>query len=128
MVFVLLGPPTYGGRKPIKAGEDSNDQAGMSSRNSMSDIREINQLKANRAPSSEVASTADRQSGPGTLAPESNMNFQEVWHYRRELLPKGVSYLEVDAVFITRKGYGIEVLQRDSDILTTLDAAKRKPQ
>src|SRR6185503_5108524 len=30
MVFVLLGPPTYIGRRPIGAGEDSGDAAGMS--------------------------------------------------------------------------------------------------
>ena len=71
---------------------------------------------------------ADRYSGPGTEAPNSDNDYQEVWHYRRDLLPKGVSYLQVDAVFITKKGYGKNVLQRDSDILTTLSAAKQKPQ
>ncbi len=30
MVFVLLGPPTYAGRKPMRTGEDANDSAGMS--------------------------------------------------------------------------------------------------
>src|SRR5262245_33867632 len=30
MVFVLLGPPTYAGRKPIRTGDDVNDAAGMS--------------------------------------------------------------------------------------------------
>ena len=39
-----------------------------------------------------------------------------------------MGYLQVDAVFITKKGYGMCVLQRDSDILTTLGAAKQKPE
>ena len=30
MVFVLLGPPTWVGRKPIRTGEDVNDPKGMS--------------------------------------------------------------------------------------------------
>src|SRR5262245_25358842 len=30
MVFVLMGPPTYAGRKPLRTGEDANDNAGMS--------------------------------------------------------------------------------------------------
>ncbi|HTR01564.1 MAG TPA: hypothetical protein VMN82_00085, partial [Thermoanaerobaculia bacterium] len=61
-------------------------------------------------------------------AAQNSIDFQEVWHYRKELLPKNVSYLQVDATFITKKGYGVEVLQRESDILTTLSAAKQKPQ
>ena len=30
VVFLLLGPPTYIGRRPITAGEDSSDPSGMS--------------------------------------------------------------------------------------------------
>ncbi len=127
MVFVLLGPPTYGGRKPLKTGDDSSEASGMSSRNTMSDARAMNQATAGTHTSSQIAAMADRQNSPSTVAPESNMNYQEVWHYRKELLPKGISYLQVDAVFVTRKGYGQNVLQRESDILTTLSAAKQKP-
>jgi GWxTD domain-containing protein len=127
MVFVLLGPPTYGGRKPLKTG-DANDQAGMSSRNTMADTIAMHQAQGSRSSSASVAALADQQNAPSSVAPESNMNYQEVWHYRRDLLPKGVSYIQVDAVFLTKKGYGKNVLQRDSDILTTLDAAKQKPQ
>ena len=65
--------------------------------------------------------------GPGHQAADSDNDYQEVWHYRKDLLPKGVSYIQVDAVFVTKKGYGKDVLQRESDILTTLNAAKQKP-
>jgi len=51
---------------------------------------------------------------------------REVWHYRRELLPPGVPYQQVDFDFITRVGYGDKTLQRDAPSLTTLEAA-RKP-
>src|SRR5262249_35400464 len=128
MVFVLLGPPTYGGRKPLKSGDDANDPNGMSSRDTMAETIAMHQAQASRTSSATVAAMVDRNNAPSTVAPESNMNYQEVWHYRRELLPKGVSYIQVDAVFLTRKGYGKNVLQRESDILTTLDAAKQKPQ
>src|SRR5215470_19726292 len=77
--------------------------------------------------SGQAASIADSMTGPGTKAAESNNNYQEVWHYRKELLPKGVGYQQVDVVFINRKGYGVNVLQRDSPTLTTLEAAKKKP-
>ena len=82
----------------------------------------------NKVTTSQLASINDHYTGPGTQAPESSYDFQEVWHYRKELLPKGVGYLQVDAVFITKKGYGMFVLQRDSDILTTMGAAKKKPE
>jgi len=132
MVFVLLGPPTYGGRRRLKAGEDKNQAAGMSSvgdhDSSIAQSELVAHSPNNKVSTSQLAATNDRYTGPGTEAPESSYDFQEVWHYRKELLPKGVSYLQVDATFITKKGYGVEVLQRDSDILTTLSAAKQKPQ
>jgi hypothetical protein len=83
---------------------------------------------AGQVSSAQLNKINDQFTGPGTQAPESNYDFQEVWHYRKELLPKNVGYLQVDATFITKKGYGMFVLQRDSDILTTLGAAKKKPE
>jgi GWxTD domain-containing protein len=128
MVFVLLGPPTYAGRKPLRTGDDSSEAEGMSGRDKMADTIAMHQATGQRAPSGQVAALSDQQNAPSAKAAESNMNYQEVWHYRRDLLPKGVSYIQVDAVFVTKKGYGSNVLQRDSDILTTLGAAKQKPQ
>ena len=78
--------------------------------------------------SGQAAAINSQYSGPGTQAPEAANNYQEVWHYRKELLPKGVSYHQVDVTFITKKGYGVNVLNRDSMTLTTLDAAKRKAE
>ncbi len=130
MVFVLLGPPTYGGRKPLRAGDDASDNAGMSTVGSQdANIAQHALSSSGTKPSGAKRATAsDRFSSPGAVAPESQVNFQEVWHYRKELLPKGVSYLQVDIVFITKKGYGVNVLQREPQTLTTLDAAKRKPE
>ena len=134
MVFVLLGPPTYGGRKRLSAKDDKNSNAGMSSIGDHdADTAEKNAVAdayraGTKTTAAQLMKIDDRYNGPGLQAADQEMNFQEVWHYRRELLPKNVSYLQVDATFITKKGYGIEVLQRDSDILTTLSAAKAKPQ
>jgi GWxTD domain-containing protein len=143
MVFVLIGPPTYGGRRRLKPGEDKNQNAGMSSvgdhdstvaqkqvqREAYANSQRAgNPTGSGRVSTTQLASLDDQYSGPGTQAADSEMNYQEVWHYRKDLLPKGVSYLQVDAVFITKKGYGVNVLQRDSDILTTLSAAKAKPE
>jgi len=116
MVFVVLGPPTYSGRRPIRNGEDASEDFGMSTVTS-ADVALAADLSA---------ITADRIAGPGTRAAEPSNNYQEAWHYRKELLPKGVSFIQVDAIFITKQGYGKNVLQRDPDVLATLNAAKQK--
>lgn len=56
---------------------------------------------------------------------DTTNNLKETWQYRRDRLPAGVPYQQVDFTFITREGYGKNVMQRDSDALTTLDAAKK---
>lgn len=89
MVFVLLGPPTWIGRKPLKTGDDVSDNIGVAK----------------------------------SLQPAHN--WTEVWHYRRELLPRGVPYHQVDFDFLTRRGYGTNVLQREDQSLKTLEAARR---
>jgi GWxTD domain-containing protein len=123
MVFVLCGPPTYVGRRPIGTGEDSSDAAGLTT----SGRHDVNQALAGagRTTSGDRAAIADRMSGPGTRVLDSAANWREIWHFRRELLPAGIPYQQVDFEFITRKGYGKNVLQRDSASLATLEAAKR---
>src|SRR5215471_5389012 len=134
MVFVLLGPPTYGGRKRLNFEDDTSSQRGQSQVGSF-DARIAEQraqmqgMKTGQKPTAEMMSKIDDSyMGPGKVAADSEMNYQEVWHYRHDLLPKGVNYTQVDAVFLTKKDYGKNVLQRESDILTTLNAAKQKPQ
>ena len=127
MVFVLLGPPTWAGRKPIRTGEDTNDNAGMSTVGSQD---ESNALKGTKATggrnltSGKLAVQSAKFGSPSRNALDSNNNQMEVWHYRRELLPSAVPYQQVDFQFVTRKGYGIQVLQRDTEPVNTLDAAK----
>ena len=61
------------------------------------------------------------------MTDSSAASWREVWHYRKELLPPGIPYQQVDLDFISRKGYGENVLQRDPASLTTLEAARRSP-
>src|SRR5260221_2285556 len=127
MVFLLLGPPTYAGRKPLATGDDTSDSQGMSSVGRHdADIALSNAAGGGKTTTSNRNSISDRSSGPGTRMTDSAANWREIWHYRRELLPSGVPYQQVDFEFITRKGYGTNVLQRDSPALTTLDAARQK--
>ncbi len=106
MVFVLLGPPTRTGRKPIMGGEDGSISDGATA--------EGHWWMANR----------NSVHLDGMTATDPSNNFREVWHYRREALPKGVSIYELYAVFVTKKGYGRSVLQRNPAVLSALEAAK----
>lgn len=121
LVFVMLGPPTWIGRKPLTTGEDSSEAAGMSmySRNDVNAA-----LITSGGRNTQVW---DRMTGPGTKLPSSEANWREMWHYRgREFLPPGVPYQQVDFEFITRKGYGKNVLQRDDTALNTLNSARER--
>ncbi len=121
MVFVLLGPPTYIGRKPIAAGEDKSDPAGMS-RYSRNDVVAVDKTMGNTAAKNVVIAN---MTGPSNTILDSVAAWREVWHYRRKLLPKGLPYGQVDFEFITRKGYGNNILQREAAALNALEAARK---
>ena len=124
MVFVLLGPPTYAGRKPLRVGDDSGISDGLST------VGSQDAANAQRRGASSGSSTSAKQAtinagfaGPGKKALDSSDNRLEVWHYRKELLPAGVPYQQVDFEFLTKQGYGVNILQRESQTVNTLDAA-----
>jgi len=118
-VFLLVGPPTYVGRKPLSTGDDSSDPAGMS----MYSRNDINNALLGGG-SARTNQLYDRMTSPGTKLPSHDANWIEIWHYRKDLLPAGVRYQQVDFMFITRKGYGKNVLQRDASVLNTMDALR----
>jgi GWxTD domain-containing protein len=120
MVFILLGPPTYAGRAPLRTGEDTADPAGLK-RYRAADVR-IAALPGGST--SQRAARIDAVTGPGVNVNEAAANWREVWHYRREHLPKEVPFLQVDFEFVTKRGYGQNVLQRESTALTTLERAR----
>jgi len=121
MVFLLLGPPSYAGRKPLRTGDDAHDAAGLS-RYSRFDV-----LAAKGGGSTGAqAARLGRFTSPTLQISDANASWREIWHYRRELLPEGVPFQQVDFDFITRKGYGENVLQRDDEALKTLEFARRK--
>ncbi len=120
MVFILLGPPTYVGRRPITTGEDTSEPAGMS-RWSRNDV-----VAAQSGKEPGIAGViANNMTGPTSKLPNAGVNWLETWHYRREALPRGVPYQQVDFEFITRRGYGQNVLQREERSLAAVEAARR---
>jgi GWxTD domain-containing protein len=121
MVFVLLGPPTYVGRKPIRTGEDTADPTGMV-RFTHNDVTAVEKTAGSSAATN---LKIDNMTGPNNSMPDANARWREVWHYRHEVLPAGVPYHQVDFEFITTTGYGKNVLQRDASCLNSLDAARK---
>ena len=120
MVFVLLGPPTWIGRKPLATGEDADGPEG-----DVDVQRSRRRATLCTAPSGAASARIyDQMTSVGTRLPDSDGNYREVWHYRRELLPAGISFHQVDFEFITRKGYGQNVWQREGRTLTTLETAR----
>ena len=62
MVFLLLGPPTYVGRKPLTAGDDANDSSALF-RVPPADVRIAAQPGGSRK---DQVARVDRVTGPGT--------------------------------------------------------------
>jgi len=122
MVFILLGPPTYVGRKPLTAGEDAHDNPALF-RFRRADVRIAASPGGSRR---DQVARIDQATGSGTRVNDAAPNWREVWHYRREHLPREIPYLQVDFDFVTKQGYGENVLQRDTQVLDTLERAKSK--
>ena len=129
MVFVLLGPPTYAGRRPLRAGDDASEAEGASTVGSQAAANALKLARSDgNAHRARVCGRCGQVQRSGTRAAESSNNWREIWHYRRELLPKSVRYQQVDVEFITKAGYGINVLQRGTRTLATLEAARGGPK
>ena len=107
----------------------SSDAAGLSTVGSQDQnialASAASSSRTGKISSGQAAQISAAHSGPGTKMIDSESNWREVWHYRKELLPKGVGYQQVDVEFITKKGYGVNVMQREPQILNTLDIAKK---
>ncbi len=127
MVFVLLGPPSYVGRKPMRTGEDMNDAAGLSRVGSRAESYLQRALTSAGEPAGSTSTLATEAFlGPGTRVMDTDPSWREIWHYRKELLPGSLGYQQVDVEFITRKGYGVAVLQRDPPVLAVLNTAQAR--
>lgn len=107
LVFVLLGPPSYVSQTALMSGDDPIQAARAAP------IRE-NTINPD-------GSTTVRYVPVTALTAQAIQGTREIWHYRKDRLPRVVRFTEVDFEFVTKKGLGNAVLQRDPEILTTLD-------
>jgi GWxTD domain-containing protein len=120
LVFLLMGPPSYSGRRPLRTGDDAADSSGLS-RFTRSEARTASQSGGSNA---DRQARIEQVNGPGSKVQDAASNWVEVWHYLRGQLPKGVPYQEVVVEFVTKQGYGKDVLQRDPNVLASLERAR----
>jgi GWxTD domain-containing protein len=111
MVFVLLGPPSYIGQRPLTSEDDSIQIARDAP------TQEISYDSRGRR----IVQTVPRD----PITAQTLQGTREIWYYRRDRLPKTVRFTEVDFEFLTKKGVGTAVLQRDHQVLTALEEAAR---
>jgi len=123
-VFILLGPPTYSGRRRLMTGDDAADPAGLS-RYTPS---EQHAASGGGGSNAGMQARVEHVTGPATVLQDaSSPNWVEIWHYQRAVLPEGIPYQEVVFQFVTKQGYGGNVLQRDPSALATLEKARPTP-
>lgn len=111
LVFILLGPPSYGRLYALAPEDDLN-------------------LSVRKAPRSEAVLNPDgsirmRTVGPEGLGAQPGGGQREVWYYKRDRLPASVKQAEVAFEFLTKQSYGVAVLQREPVVLKTLEQASR---
>jgi GWxTD domain-containing protein len=120
MVFLLFGPPSHSGRKPLQTGDDVADSSGLSQYGRA----EISAAARSGGSSIDRMARIDKVEGPGVKIQEGASNWIEVWHYLRRDLPAEIPYQELEFQFMTKLGYGKNVLQRDVKPLSALERAR----
>ena len=123
MVFILLGPPARSSQKPLQTGDDTADPAALSLYTPGTQQAATVGGKATGLSRSQTVANTEQASGLGTSMNSPSSNWREVWRYYRKDL-KGLPYEWVDIQFITKPGYGENVLQRDPPSLDALERAR----
>jgi GWxTD domain-containing protein len=112
MVLLVLGPPTYVGRTGLLRSADVMNHLGTTEVQIVPSSTGGTSLQ--RVPSSRSSIT------PGEIEGEV-----ETWYYRKDRIPKGLAFTELQYQFLTRRGYGSGVLQKEARELTALKKAAR---
>ena len=110
LIFTFLGTPTYVGSSEVSAEADA-----------------IATLRGGGAGS--IGSGSGHYADIGNRSINDNLEtpdqrgHREVWYYRQGRMPAGVPFKEVRFEFISKEGYGSNVLQKESNVLQTLGQA-----
>jgi GWxTD domain-containing protein len=107
-VLLILGPPSYAARSPIRSGQDE-----------MTVLRATDTVVVTTPTGPVTVQVANpKAAAPGGVAGE-----MEVWYYRGDRVPRGVSFRDLRYEFVTQRAYGTGVLQKEPRELLALRQA-----
>ncbi|MEO6323329.1 MAG: GWxTD domain-containing protein [Thermoanaerobaculia bacterium] len=112
MVLLVLGPPNYVGRTALLRSSDVMNYLRTT------EVQVIPSLTGG-------ASIQRVPSNRSSVTPGEVEGDVETWYYRKDRIPKGISFNDLEYQFLTRRGYGSGVLQKEARELTALKAAAR---
>lgn len=107
-VLLTLGAPSYASRAPIRSG---NDQ--------MTVMRSTDVVVVTTA----TGPVTQRVANPKGATPGGVEGEMEVWYYRGDRVPRGVSFRELRFQFVTQRAYGTGVMQKEPRELLALRQA-----
>lgn len=105
----------------LKTGDDAADASGLS-RYSPGEMK----IAAGSSGGNSGAHMAqiEKVNGAGSKVLDSANNWIEAWHYLRANLPKEIPNQELEFDFVTKQGYGRNILQRETGVVSALERAK----
>ena len=131
MVFLLLGPPFSAGRRigtkddPSLHNGDAPVEQPVSEKISSVNVRPPFLMDAMNMSDCSVSVVCNEFEVPAPSGGDADEGV-ETWHYRGKELPSGVGYQSLDVHYVTKRGHGRSVLQRDPETLATLGAAANR--
>lgn len=107
-VLLLLGPPSFATRAPIRSAQD--------------------QMTAMRSTETIVVATPTgpvtvQVPNPKAAAPGGVEGEMEVWYYRGDRVPRGIAFRDLRFEFVTQRAYGTGVMQKEPRELLALRQA-----
>lgn len=103
LALVFLGPPSHIGRTQIRGGQSAMDTL------------------RGRTQGTNLGKGRQSAGAGGSLAGEFDHGTVETWYYKPGEVPKPVAFPELQLQFITRRGYGTDVLEKESRALQSID-------
>jgi GWxTD domain-containing protein len=123
MVFILVGPPTYNGQRPLNVADEAG-AADTSGQNRYSNS-EVAMAQHAGGSSASRAAAVTSVTNPNATMNRAASNWVESWTYLRAELPRSIPYQELKVQFVTKEGYGRNVLQRDPNVVHAIERMKK---
>ena len=129
-VFVFLGPPTYASQSQLASTDDVMGQLRANGNSQgLSGMSHMGTPQNGRGKNTIAGVVGGVPVKEDNLETDSTKARREAWYYRPGRIPQGVPFKEVRFDFLTKPGYGTDVLQKDPQPMQTfgivVEAARR---